>query len=177
MAKKAPTKKENPRHKTFVLEYIKNGGNATKAYMIAFNTNKCTVAAVEGSKLLRKPNISDVIQAYYEKTWAEKEKKISEMFDKLLNVVGADISDYIDKNGDVKVEAFEQMNTYPIAEYTQSISDTAQGQNIKRTIKLKDSLKAISELTKILGMIQDKVEHSGTIEIIPAERPKDNEIE
>ncbi len=100
-----------------------------------------------------------------------KEKKISKLFDDLLDVANSDISDFIDENGNIKVDEFNELNTKVIAEYNQTISDTKDGQNVKRSIKLKDSLKAMAELTKILGMIKEKVEHSGVIEIIPTEEP------
>jgi phage terminase small subunit len=162
----------NPKHKAFVLEYIKYK-NATKAYAATYPNVSYDTAKSNGHKLLTNTYIQDEIQKHLDKTWAEKEKKISNLFDNLLEVADADISDFLDENGDVKVDEFKKLNTRVIAEYNQTISDTKDGQNVKRSIKLKDSLKAVAELTKILGMIKEKVEHSGTIEIIPTEDPDD----
>ena len=160
-----------PVEREFVLNFLllKNG---TKAYMQAYPKAKYDTARTNSSKLLAKTNIKDAIQEYYDASWKEKEKQISKLFDDLLNVVNADVADYIDENGEIDVKKIKSLNTFPLVEYNRTVSDTAQGQNVKTSVKLLDKLKAISELTKILQMINEKVEIFGDIELIPAVRPE-----
>ena len=140
--------------------------------MLAFPKTNYGTAAVMANRLLKKAKISDAIQEYYDASWKEKEKQISKLFDDLLNVVNADVADYIDENGEIDVKKIKSLNTFPLVEYNRTVSDTAQGQNVKTSVKLLDKLKAISELTKILQMINEKVEIFGDIELIPAVRPE-----
>jgi phage terminase small subunit len=159
-----------PADREFVLNYLllKNG---TKAYMQAFPKVKIESARVLASRLLAKVNISEAIQECYEETWKDKQKQISKLFDDLLTIVNADVADYIDEDGEIDVSKIKKLNTFCLAEYNKITSDTANGQNVKITVKLLDKLKAISELTKILNMISDKVEVFGDVKIIKAKIP------
>lgn len=49
------------KQKEFCREYIRNGGNATKAYLHAYNSNSDTAAAIESSKLLKREDINAYI--------------------------------------------------------------------------------------------------------------------
>lgn len=65
---KAPNKRKRlppitlkPRQERFVREYVKNGGNGTKAYLKSHQTNHGGSAATAASKLIRKPHIERAI--------------------------------------------------------------------------------------------------------------------
>jgi len=165
--------KLSPKHKEFLLNYFELGMNGRKAYLKTYPKTKMETADVMACRLLKNVKVNEARQEYLEDQWNEKEKAISNLFNKLITIAGADISDYIDEYGNISVEKFQELNTYPVAAYDQSISDTAAGRNIRQSIKLMDKQKSIDTLSKILGMIQDKIEHSGTIEIKPAERPEE----
>lgn len=175
MAKKKKSKidKLSPKNKEFLLNYILLGRNATKAYKKTFPKSNYDTCRTNGSKLLAKTNISEALEEYLEKIFLDKDKQIRNIFDKLVATAGADISDFIDEKGQIKIEDFDNLNTYFVAQYDKTVSDTQAGRNVKQSIKMMDKLKAISELVKILGMITEKTEHSGTIEFIPGIRPKD----
>ena len=53
--------KNNPNHLKFVNEYLKNGHNATKAYMAAYPLSKYSTAAQNSYQLLKKPKVRLII--------------------------------------------------------------------------------------------------------------------
>ncbi len=55
-------KKLSLKQTTFVREYVANGGNATKAALVAYDTDRPTTAQVIGSENLRKPMVSEYIE-------------------------------------------------------------------------------------------------------------------
>ncbi len=55
-----------PKQRSFIVEYIKNGGDAQNAYLEAFDTDKKTTASVNGSRLVRQGNIQEAIKAIIE---------------------------------------------------------------------------------------------------------------
>lgn len=62
----------------FCEEYTKNGGNGTKAYLAAYDSNSPRTAAIEASRLLDKPDI----QAYLMRLRKPIEKAVKR---KILN--------------------------------------------------------------------------------------------
>lgn len=177
MAKKKKSKIDSltAKNKEFLLNYILLGRNGTKAYKKTFPKSQYDTCRTNGSKLLAKANVSEALEEYLEEIFLDKEKQIRNIFDKLVAVAGADISDFIDEHGNIKVSEFNNLNTYFVAQYDKTVSDTKEGQNVKQSIKMLDKLKAISDLVKILGMITEKIEHSGTIDVVKAVRPDVNE--
>ena len=160
------------KHKEFVIAYLKTL-NATKSYMKAYPNSKYNSAGVNGHKLLENAKIKVALKEHYDALWESKEDLIGETFNKLLNMTNFDISDYIDEQGNIDLALLKSDNSFPITEIKKVTRETKFGIDVVESIKTVDKLKAISELTRLLGMIQEKVEHTGTIEIIPAERPKD----
>ena len=149
--------------------------NQRKAYLLTYPGVKQGTADVQACRLLSNPKVSAARQEYLESQWGEKEKVIAELFHKLKKISSADISEFIDESGNIKVEDFKCLDTFAVAQYDQAVSDTKEGQNVRQSIKMMDKQKAIDTLAKILGMIQDKVEHTGEIIVLPAERPKDED--
>jgi len=149
-----------PKYKEFLLNYISLGKHGRKAYMLTYPKTKPHTADTMASRLLKKVKVSEALQEYLDGIFIEKEKEISKMFDNLLDIANSDISDYIDEDGNIKVEEFDKLNTYVLAQYDKTVNETDSSRNVKQSIKMLDKLKAISELVKILGMVQEKVEVS-----------------
>ena len=65
--------------KDFCKEYINNGYNATQAYLTAYNGSSEKAATVESTKLMRRDDITEYIQALlkpsYNQAISEREKK------------------------------------------------------------------------------------------------------
>jgi phage terminase small subunit len=67
------------KQKNLCHEYISNNGHATKAYLTAYNSKSESSARIEASKLLRRDDITEYIQALTKPTQNrvinEREKK------------------------------------------------------------------------------------------------------
>jgi len=50
-----------PKQMAFCEEYLKNGGNATQAYLTAYNSNSQTSAQIEASRLMARDDIKDYL--------------------------------------------------------------------------------------------------------------------
>lgn len=176
MGRKKKTKRKidelSEKHRNFATSYIQLQ-NATKAYLQTYPHVKYNTAMVEGCKLLRKPNIKEAIQEYLDEKFKEKETEISNIFNKLVSISNSDIADFIDDDGDLKFKDFKEINTYVVSEYSKIETESENSTNTKQTIKMLDKQKALSELIKILGMITEKTEVSGTIVVAPAVRPQE----
>ena len=65
--------------KAFCREYVKNGGNGTKAYLTAYNSNSEISAKVEANKLLYRDDVAEYIATLTRPTenkiTSEREKK------------------------------------------------------------------------------------------------------
>ena len=58
-----PVNKITEKEKHFAREYHSNGGNATQAYLTAYDSNSPTSAAQEGYKLLQKDRVKEYLAA------------------------------------------------------------------------------------------------------------------
>ena len=65
--------------KAFGREYVKNGGNGTRAYLSAYDGNSETAASIEANKLLRRDDVTEYIRALNKplenRITSEREKK------------------------------------------------------------------------------------------------------
>ena len=65
--------------KSFCREYMKNGGNGTQAYLVAYDTDNAVVASRESYVLLKRDDIADYIKTLNlpleTKAISEREKK------------------------------------------------------------------------------------------------------
>jgi phage terminase small subunit len=175
--KKIELKDFKPDHQNFILEYIRTR-NAVKSYMNAYPKTKYEAAGVSSHQLLKNPKISEYLQNYFDNLWESRKVEIGRTFDNLLKIANADIGSVIEAAGDsVSIKDLRKIDTSIIQSISQSSSDTKYGVATSLNIKLFDKTKAISELLKVLGMITDKVEHSGEITIVPAKRPEKKESE
>lgn len=161
-----------PDHQNFILEYIRTR-NAVKSYMSAYPKTKYEAAGVNSHKLLKNDKISAYIQSYYNDLWESRQTEIGKTFDNLLKIANADIGTIVDAVGDsVSIKDLRKIDTSIIQSISQSSSDTKYGVATSLNVKLFDKTKAISELLKVLGMITEKVEHSGEIIVIGAKKPE-----
>jgi phage terminase small subunit len=166
--------KLSEKHKQFFLEYIASR-NAVKSYMKTYSSSNYNAAGVNGHKLLKNTKIKAALKEYYDNLWENKEDQIAPLFDKLLKMANADIAEVVNyKDGKLKIKDFKDIkDTSIIKKISQNISQTKYGTNVHNSIEIIDPQKAQSDLERVLGMIKDKMEFDGTIEVVPASRPED----
>lgn len=166
------------KQKLFCDEYLIDL-NATRAYKAAgYSVKSDNAAAVEGHKLLRNPKI-DTYLTYKMK---EREKRTEITQDKVLKELAkigfADIKDYLSYRTAKTVVEYDKETGEPIIDYAEIIdlidSSEVEGRAIQEvsinsrgifTFKLYDKQKALELIGRHLGMFNDKLELSGTVDI------------
>jgi phage terminase small subunit len=162
---------KNIKHKNFILEYVKCQ-NATLAYSRAYPSSKIITAGQNGHQLLKNTKISDAIQEIFNDLWKDKQKKIGETFENLLNLANADIKSVVDyQDGELTIKNFDETDTRIIQSIDVTKEDTKYGEKIVQKVRMHPKTSALSDLLKVLEMMQDKSELTGEIIVRPAVRP------
>ena len=180
--KSTPEKKKlidklTSKQQEFFWKYIEVHRNATKAYKILHPNATNNTCMTNSSKILRNAQFKAALQEYLDEIWKQKESKISDLFDKLLIMAGADIDDYLDEEGNIDIAKFKEIGTYPIVQYEKTTKTTKNGDiDEKPVIKIESRMAAINLLSKMLGMVKGDDE-TKTIEIVikPAEEKDEDE--
>lgn len=147
MGKRAPS----PTDELFCLEFLKNGENAKRAYMAVHPKAKERTAEVEGSKLLRKPEIA----AFIEKERDERKKRLRMYGDEALEAITRIA------RGDPR-QLFRNNRLLPIDEWPADALDCVKA--IKPTpfgtaIIFYDKLRARELMAVADGKLRTKVDH------------------
>lgn len=115
------------KQKAFCREYVRNNGNGTQAYLIAYNGNSERAASIESSKLLRRDDITEYITALNKpmenRIQNEREKKRSILWDfindtnksdtdrlKAMDLLNKMDSEYININRNIEDKPAEIIN-------------------------------------------------------------------
>ena len=117
------------KQKEFCHEYVRNKGQATKAYLHAYDSKSENSAKIEASKLLRRDDITEYIQTLTKPTQNriinEREKKRSIIWDR-INVC-------VENGDDAAVARYMDILNKMDAEYiniNRNIEDTTQLEEI-----------------------------------------------
>lgn len=169
ITKDSPWELLNDKQKLFCLSYLQSF-NATKAYKEAYPSVKNDeTAAVSGARLLRNVKVSKAISEKLNSIWSEKEQFIGRTLSEILALAFSDMSEVINiKNGSLIMKDLKEVDSRAI----QSIKTTRTNDSETITVSLYNKNQALALLAKILNMVTERTEVSGTIEVIPAVRPK-----
>jgi len=165
------------KHKEVLIEYLSNGRNAKRAYKKIYPSVSDATAETNGPKILRNALVKAALKEHDDEKWEARKDRLNEMLDKFIDIADSDISDVVEYDGkELKIKKLKDIkNTKVIHEIKHKVSDTKYGENIEKSVKMYDKVKALENIAKILNMIADKTELTGTIEIIPAKRPSEDE--
>lgn len=116
----------------FCEEYTRNGGNGTQAYLTAYDSNSKTVAGIEASRLLDKPDI----QAYLMKLRKPIEKAVKR---KIINereykkkLIQERIDECVERGDDAAIARYLEIWNKMDGEYVNITKDiTDSDANIK----------------------------------------------
>ncbi len=158
-----------PKQERFVAEYLVDL-NAAGAYRRAgYKVRNDNVAAVEGHRLLRNPNVVAVIAAGQAQRAARVQVEADEVLRGLLRIARADMRKYASwgPEGVILKESstLSDDDAAAVAELSQTISES--GGSIR--FKLHDKLSAWEKLGKHLGLFKEVVEHQGKITLVEDE--------
>lgn len=77
------------KQKAFCREYVRNAGNGTQAYLVAYDSKSESAASIESSKLLRRDDITEYIATLNKpienRIQNEREKKRQFLWDMIEN--------------------------------------------------------------------------------------------
>lgn len=147
------------KQKKFVNEYLKDL-NATRAYKSAYPTcKKDETANVNGSKLLRNTKVAEYLEKRMRKRSERTEITQDNVLKELASIAFAKVTDFVTvENGCVMIK-----DTSEIPEaLLPAIESIKEGKN-GIEIKFHDKNKSLEMLGRHLGMFNDKVQVSGTL--------------
>ena len=172
------TKDLSAHEQQFVYEYLRCNCKASKAYLRIFPNVKQSTAEVNGSRMLNKTKVKQAIDAELCRIWKEKDKESAKgnIYKRLQVIADATIDDIVDiHDGTLTVKDMADIppEVLPaIAGIDYSETNTEGGVSRRVSVKLRDSLKAIETMAKIIKLLDPKAETQQIeIVLIPAERP------
>lgn len=133
----------NNQQKVFCREYVKNGNNGTKAYMIAYPNSSEKSAKDNASRLIAKDSIQKYIEQLQSKTEDKAIMSIQERMQWLTNLINSKK----EKSVSNKLKALEILNKMD-GVYTQNVS-------IKGDMNLNNPLRELST-EDIIEMINNE---------------------
>lgn len=180
---KTAFEKLSDKHRLFVINYVANLYNGTRAYMATYPKAKYNTARTKAAVLVAKGSIKQAVQEISDKQFADimtdLEKNITYQ---LIKAIGdATIDNVVDlKGGTLKVKDLEEIPVeaiHAIQAIEQDEKETGQGgysKNLK--VKMHSKLQALKIRAEIQKLIDPKAEAQPLeITIIPAQRPDRSE--
>lgn len=156
-----------PKQQRFVAEYLKDL-NATQAAIRAGYSEKTAYSI--GNENLSKPEIAAAVQAGQAKQLEKAELTAAMVKERLRQIAFQDIRQLFDAAGNLKPlhqlgdDAAVMVGGLEVikknAEAGDGVIDTVH------KVKVVDPVKALEMLAKHFGLLTEKVEHSGSLEIV-----------
>lgn len=145
------------RHRLFVLEYLMDY-NATRAYKSVYGEMDDSVAAVNGSRLLRNAKVKQVIETETDLAVDSRRARLRDLVVQSLDeTLSARMSDYFDETGRFNVERLTT-NGGAVVGFTQDVHVTEKGHRVRTTITLESKAKAREQTMKMTGLLADMPE-------------------
>lgn len=138
------------KRQVFIEQYIICGFNATEAARRAGYANP----NMEGTRLRQDPDVKELIDSRIK----EMQITADEVVTLLSQQAKSEHSSYITEDGEVDIKKMVQDGKAHL------IKEVTEGKRGK-TYKFADSQAALALLAKYFGLTQDKVEHSGKVEL------------
>lgn len=155
------------KHARFVAEYLKDL-NATQAAIRAGYSKK--TAKAQGSRLLTKADIAQAVASGTAKQLASAELTATRVLEEYRRLAFMDARSFFDDRGNLKPfsELTEEQGS-ALAGFEAIIKNAQAGDGVTDTIhkiKFWDKTRALESLAKHFGLLTEKVEHSGGLDIV-----------
>lgn len=159
----------NARQKKFIEEYLRNGGNGTRAVLDAGYKMTEGTAAQHATKLLNKDKISSYIRTVQNQSIQETQKKIQISQDKiastLVRIAFDGLEDIIEvsEQGDLEIKPDAKFDLVDGVSFSKSESDGEKGYSKSKgfSFKRSDRLKALDMLIKLMGGYEKLADGAG----------------
>lgn len=169
------------KQRRFVEEYCADL-NATQAAIRAGYSKKSAESI--GHENLSKPEIARAITDFQAKVRARAEITVDDLVREMAKLAFMNVADYhrIQENGEPAVDLsgctrdqLAAVTELEVHTYTDGRGEDAR--DVKKVrFKLADKRQSIMDLGKLLGIVKDKVEHSGGVKVEAAESEKDAKV-
>jgi len=172
--KKIIMEKLTIKQEKFCQEYLINLGNASKAYRVAYNASKMKDKQVweEASKLLATPKVAQRVAELSEEALKRNNITVDKVLNEIATIAFLDMKEFYCEDNrlksihEIEETARRAIHSITTREERNKVTDDIEIIHDIKTIKSSDKLKALELLGKYLKMFTDKVEHSGTLEVI-----------
>lgn len=157
----------NPKQQRFVAEYLVNL-NATQAAIRAGYSAK--TAKAQGSRLLTHVDVAAAVAAGTGKQLAKAELTADMVKDRLRMLAFQDVRKLFDAQGNLKpLHELDDDAAAMVAGLEVVKKNVAAGDGVVDTVhkvKVVDPVKALEMLAKHYGLLAEKVEHTGGVEVV-----------
>ena len=162
MAKKryAPKGPLTSKQALFVEEYLKDMNGKQAAIRTGYSAKS---AEVQASILLSYPMVSEAVRKEIEARTKRNHMDADEVLQELARLARSNVLDYVsyDRSGGVAIKDSSEL-TKEQARAIAEVSETVNAQGARQIkFKLHDKIKALSNLAKHLGLLNDKHEITG----------------
>jgi len=156
-----------PKQERFVAEYLKDL-NATQAAIRAGYSEK--TAKQQGSENLTKPDIAAAVEAGKARQLASADLTAARVLEELRRLALVDMRSFFDERGNLKpIQELTSEQGSALASFEVIKKNAAAGDGVVDTIhkfKVWDKTKALEGLAKHFGLLTEKIEHSGGLDIV-----------
>lgn len=152
----------SPKAQHFINEYLKDGNGKQAAIRAGYAPK---AAEVQASRLLRNVQVADAIRARQQQLQAQSGVTAGRVIEELARIGFVDPREVFEATGvPFKAEQFPEHLARAIASFKVTITPTEKGKPPETTFEVRfwEKPKALHTMAHILGMLKDKVEHSGT---------------
>lgn len=149
----------------FVVEYLANGMNATKAAISAGYSEKTSES--QGSRLLSNVKISTAIGSKAEKYMAKLEFGVDKTLEFVARMAFFDPKDLFEDDGslkqikDIPIEARTVLAGLEVTELFEGEGEQKHAFGLLKKVRLSDRKGALDMLMRYHALYKDKVEHTG----------------
>lgn len=107
----------------FCEEYLKNGGNATEAYMTAYNSESKKSAMIEASRMLKREDIQDYLMKLRKPVEKAVKRKILNEREYKKNLIQERINECIARDDDAAIARYIEIWNKMDGEYINTNKD------------------------------------------------------
>jgi phage terminase small subunit len=141
----------NPRHRTFALEYLRNGGRIGAASHAAGYKDR-----ESGAKILRRPEVQAYIRTHMDAAFAREEMSVQELLGRIARIARTDVRKLFNEDGGhILPHELPEEIAMCVRGIETELKFDADGAppTAVRKYRLADPMPALTTLAKIVGLI------------------------
>lgn len=153
-----------PKERLFIAEYLKDKNGSRAAIAAGY---KKAGAAVTASKLIRKPNVAEAINASLTQIIEKAELTAAEVLAEIRKLAFADVTDAFDENGELKnlktlpEDVRKALSSVETDELFEGFGKEREKIGVTRKVKFADKVRALEMLAKYFKLLTDVSEVTG----------------